>query len=700
VNNLKTLPFEEIKKLIKTKELSYFNFYNNDLPLAVHYSSNYYLSHDYDTIEKDQILNTLFYDIEVYVKEGEISATKDQINAITTCTTKDKTYKAFYLLCNVNYKKFGIDDGENFNFEQLISNHEIKLRTDLINGKYIDDSFKIELMVFNDERELLIAFCKELHESDAHFLSGWNTSLFDLPYIYNRMVALFGKSDTDRMLSKFGVVTVLGNMVSITEFITADLLYLYKPRSEGGLNLGSTRNNYTLDNVAFLELGLKKIEYKGEEVDLNSLYENDPYNFLLYNIVDVVLCYKLNEKLKHIELYNLIRRIMRTPMSSSLIGSSALFDTFTYSKLTENKQYVRYGINNEMSQNVNEKIVDSFPPFKDKKGIIQKPAKLSTREYSNVVSKFPGAFVNIPIGQIINDGSLVIDLDAASLYPSMIKQFNISFDTYIGRILPPCTYKTLQLLETCLGKQNYPDQLPMQIEKLCWDYVDAKGVAQKKQTANKVYNIILYLFDNLIKSGLQIEHIYQPVNVDGSLLLKTQLIPLMDLINMIHPENPTYNQFAYDFMFTEKEEDLEEKYSKIYIIENPGDSNTSMRTYGLQDTRNIIQKFIITLSGCLFFKHETKTGMFIDFLNNTGNMRKEYKNLRDTSSEGSYEYNLNNARQKSVKVIMNTLYGLFGMSSFRYSNHWLAQSITNSGMMTNKIAQYLGEQYLEFSFGK
>jgi len=40
------------------------------------------------------------------------------------------------------------------------------------------------------------------------------------------------------------------------------------------------------------------------------------------------------------------------------------------------------------------------------------------------------------------------------------------------------------------------------------------------------------------------------------------------------------------------------------------------------------------------------------------------------------------------------------MSSFRYSNHWLAQSITSSGQLTNKLAQYLGEQYLEFTYGK
>jgi len=654
VELIKQIPIEEVRRLLKTKEISYYNFYNTDIPFPVYYASQYYLTHEYDTIEKEQIINTLFYDIEVYVTgDMDVAIAEHPINALTMCSSKDKVLKAFFLLYDFNFQKFGVSPDANFDINQLIANHETTLKKDLIENNYIDDSFKIELLLFNDERELLKNFCQYLHESDSHFISGWNTSLFDLPYIYNRMVRLFGEEDTNNLLSKFGVVNSTGSMVSITEFITADLLYLYKPRSEGGLNLGSTQNNYTLDNVAFIELGLKKIEYKGKEVDLNKLYENDPYTFLLYNIVDVILCYKLNEKLKHIELYNSIRRLMRTSMTNSLIGSSSLFDTFIYSKLVENNQYVRFGINNEMTQNVNEKIVESFPPFKDKKGIIQKPTKITTKDYSKIVKRFTGAYVNDPNGRIINNGSLVIDLDAAALYPSMIRQNNISFDTYIGRILPPSTYKTLQLLENCLGKQNYPDQLPLQIEKLCWDYVDSKDITQKKQTANRIYNIILYLFNNLIISGLTIDCIYRPINVTQSLLLKTQLIPLMDLINLIHPENPGFNMFGYDYLFM-KEEELEKKYNKIYIIENPNETDISLQSYNLLNAKSIIQKFIITLSGCLFFKHEYKTGMFINFLTNMGIMRKNYKKERDNNERGSYLYGLNDSRQASVKVIMNT----------------------------------------------
>jgi hypothetical protein len=36
-------------------------------------------------------------------------------------------------------------------------------------------------------------------------------------------------------MSKFGNITVKNDMVSIPEYTIVDLLYLYKPRDEGGL---------------------------------------------------------------------------------------------------------------------------------------------------------------------------------------------------------------------------------------------------------------------------------------------------------------------------------------------------------------------------------------------------------------------------------------------------------------------------------
>lgn len=47
-------------------------------------------------------------------------------------------------------------------------------------------------------------------------------------------------------------------------------------------------------------------------------------------------------------------------------------------------------------------------------------------------------------------------------------------------------------------------------------------------------------------------------------------------------------------------------------------------------------------------------------------------------------------------TIILTNYGVMGMGGFRYSNFWIAQTITTQGKLTLKIAQYLTENYLKY----
>jgi DNA polymerase elongation subunit (family B) len=79
---------------------------------------------------------------------------------------------------------------------------------------------------------------------------------------------------------------------------------------------------------------------------------------------------------------------------------------------------------------------------------------------------------------------------------------------------------------------------------------------------------------------------------------------------------------------------------------------------------------------------------------NMGNLRKEFRAKLKEFKKGSEQFDFYNARQLAVKVIMNSSYGTYGLSSFRYSNHWLAQSITSQGRLTIKLAQYMTEQFL------
>jgi len=63
---------------------------------------------------------------------------------------------------------------------------------------------------------------------------------------------------------------------------------------------------------------------------------------------------------------------------------------------------------------------------------------------------------------------------------------------------------------------------------------------------------------------------------------------------------------------------------------------------------------MLSLSGCLFVKHEVKKGLFIEFLKNLKELRNSYEAEMKKYSKDSIEYSFYNMRQKAVKVTMNT----------------------------------------------
>ena len=703
---LQQIDFNQVLNYVRSGDLSFYNFYNADIPIGTHYTVDYYLNHPNDTMDVDQVVNTSFTDIELYNpndEDFEFKAAHLPINAITIMDSVSKHYHSYYLLQEFNMELFGIKRTADFDYPAFIKGIQEQIKTILVKDKYFDEGCDLTVYIYSQEEDLLRDYWARLMTIDPCIISGWNSDYFDFPYLYSRTVKLHGADAANKMITKLGHVTVKGDLISIPEYTNLDLLYAYKPRDEGGLNLGKKQSQYTLDNISTVELGLKKIEYKSENVSLNDLYEKDPFWFLVYNVVDVALTYLLNRKLKHIDLYNTIRRIMRSGYNASIMGSSVIFDSKIYSELVDRGQYVRYGISSELRRTLDERHLSNLPKLNDPKGKVCKIPKIPSKTYGNTLTRFPGAYVKLPTQKIINDGSLVIDLDAKALYPSMILQSNISFDSYVARILPACTYKTLQLLENTLGKTIMPDALSQNVANMVWEY--AKTVkAQKRDSAIRMYNIILYLFMKLFSSGLTFQQMMTPSTFKEHVYLRHYLIPLLDGLNLIHPENLKYSQFVYDYLFMDRYDAnnvdlLQHKYPEIYILFNPADANAYIQKFPLVEGVKEFQKYAITLAGTLFTRHAEYTGLFTNFLINMGNLRGQYKDARQLCERGSDEYILNDNRQKSFKVVMNTTYGLYGLSTFRYSNHWLAQSITNNGMLTIKIAQQLGEDYLNYKYG-
>jgi len=288
--------------------------------------------------------------------------------------------------------------------------------------RYLTEDENIQIFFYVDEElKMIEAVWNVIHQIDPATLSGFSFDNFDLPYMYYRLNHLYN-NDTIRVnntLSKFGNVKArfFGNQnaIKIPEYPISDIRRLYVPRAEGGMNYGKSLSKYSLDFISDVELGLKKIDHS--DLSLDQLYERDPIKFFLYNIGDVALCVRLNDKLKHIELHNMLRRDMQTPYTSSLIGSSALFASMFNYKLKQTGTGMRYGLLQETTKSIGEEEISQIELPKEK-SIKWNVEKIDEKTYRKVMSRFVGAYVKEGLGRTITmvDGILV-DLDATALYP-------------------------------------------------------------------------------------------------------------------------------------------------------------------------------------------------------------------------------------------------------------------------------------------
>jgi DNA polymerase elongation subunit (family B) len=243
---------------------------------------------------------------------------------------------------------------------------------------------------FTDEYDLLNAFFMKYLEIKPTILTGWNVEFFDIPYLYNRACKIVGQN-TAELLSPIRTVkwSDFGNgKYKIAGVSVLDYLQLYKKFTF------SERSSYRLDDIGKFEVGEKKVAYEGT---LNDLYENDLEKFVEYNIQDVKLIKKLDDKLDFIEIARGIAHLGHIPYENVFMSS-------------------RY-------------LEGAILVYLKKQGIIapnkpKKPNKISD-------DKFVGAYVQEPQKGKHN---WVFDLDITSMYPSCIMSLNISPETKIGKL--------------------------------------------------------------------------------------------------------------------------------------------------------------------------------------------------------------------------------------------------------------------------
>jgi DNA polymerase elongation subunit (family B) len=167
---------------------------------------------------------------------------------------------------------------------------------------------------------------------------------------------------------------------------TLDYIELYRWYAPGG----KSQESYSLNNICNVELGESKISY--EEFDnLHALYRLNHQKFIEYNIKDVELVLKLEQKLKLIELGLTLAYDTKTNYED-IFAQTRMWDSLIYNYLFERKIIV--------------------PP----------------KSNNSKTSAFEGAYVKeVQVGK----HDWVASFDLNSLYPHLMMQYNISPETLI-----------------------------------------------------------------------------------------------------------------------------------------------------------------------------------------------------------------------------------------------------------------------------
>ena len=252
-----------------------------------------------------------------------------------------------------------------------------------------------------DEQDLLKQFIAFWHDEftcpDA--ITGWNIRTFDIPYLVNRINRMLGEDDVKK-LSPWGLVeermvTMRKGQVQIYDLIGIAQLDYMDLFMKFGYSFGP-QESYRLDHIAYVVLGERKLAYDGT---LHTLYQTDHQKFIDYNIKDVDLVDRMEDKIAMITL-TLTMAYKAGVNYSDTMGTVAIWDSLIHRTL--------------MSQNI------IVPPNNNS----------FKRDYDGGYVKEPQCGIH----------DWVCSFDVNSLYPNIIVQWNMSPETILkGDIQPSVT---------------------------------------------------------------------------------------------------------------------------------------------------------------------------------------------------------------------------------------------------------------------
>ena len=262
--------------------------------------------------------------------------------------------------------------------EKLRIQNDIDKHTEKLNTK-----FEFIYKYFGGEEAMLKHF---LSSTVPHFpmMSGWNFIDFDWAYIYNRAGRLGVDPLPASPTRKF-----IGKNVKVPQHRgIIDYMECYR---KWDTNV-EQKENYKLNQAGFDVLGVEKVHYSGS---LQDLYVQDFPKYIYYNAIDCILVEMLHEKL----------------------GVSTIGCTLAYiAKTQATKMFSPVAL----TENI---IARDF--YKQHK--VCPPISMDNRESEG----YDGAYVKQPKTGFHR---CCICNDFASLYPNIIRELNLSPETFVKKI--------------------------------------------------------------------------------------------------------------------------------------------------------------------------------------------------------------------------------------------------------------------------
>ena len=306
----------------------------------------------------------------------------------------------------------------------------------------------VEYVLCANEHDLLLNFIAWWSDVEPEVITGWNVETFDMTYLCNRIQKVCGEHNLKK-LSPWGLVSSetvdqKGRNVQIYDLAGVsilDYLALYKKFTY------TNRESYRLDVIAQIELGQKKLDHS-EFDTFKDFYTKGWTKFVDYNLVDVDLVDRLEEKMKLIDLVMLMAYDAHCNYTDTFY-QVRLWDILIYNYLRD-------------------------------RNVVVPPKQKASRD-----DQYTGAYVKEPV-----PGSYdwVVSFDLNSLYPSLIRFLNISPET-----LEPHKHPQADV-EKMITKEAEVEIIPM-FEDSC---VAANGAMFRKDVQGFMPSLVIKMYEERV----------------------------------------------------------------------------------------------------------------------------------------------------------------------------------------------------------